>query len=144
MSAMPALFVSHGSPMILLDPSPARDFLAGLAATVPRPRAILAVSAHWTTAAPQVSVAARPQTIHDFHGFPPQLYDLRYPAPGDPALAASYVDAFANGLQALGYSGAVIRSLLQADPADLVGIRFTPASGSLQTPGPQAGQALRS
>ncbi len=64
--------------------------------------------------------------------------------PGDPTLAASYVDAFANGLQALGYSGAVIRSLLQADPADLVGIRFTPASGSLQTPGPQAGQALRS
>lgn len=64
--------------------------------------------------------------------------------PGDLALAASYVDAFANGLQALGYSGAVIRSVLHADAADLVGIRFTPASGSLQTPGPEAGQALRS
>ncbi len=64
--------------------------------------------------------------------------------PGDLALAASYVDAFANGLQALGYSGAVIRSVLRADAADLVGIRFTPASGSLQTPGPEAGQALRS
>jgi hypothetical protein len=64
--------------------------------------------------------------------------------PGDLALAVSYVDAFANGLQALGYSGAVIRSVLRADAADLVGIRFTPASGSLQTPGPEAGQALRS
>lgn len=63
--------------------------------------------------------------------------------PGDPALAATYVDAFADGLQALGYSGAVIRSVLRADAADLVGIRFTPASGSLQTPGPEAGQALR-
>ncbi len=84
---LPALFVSHGAPTLPLSDSPARDFLAGLAATLPRPRAILAVSAHWETAQPAVSAAAHPATIHDFRGFPAALYQLRYPAPGDPALA---------------------------------------------------------
>lgn len=87
--SLPALFVSHGSPLILIEPSPARDFLAGLGALVPRPRAIVVVSAHWATPAPCVSAMARPPTIHDFHGFPPQLYDLRYDAPGAPDLAAT-------------------------------------------------------
>lgn len=88
MPRLPALFVSHGSPMTLVQPSPARDFLVGLGASLPRPRAILAVSAHWTTARPTVSGSARPATLHDFHGFPPQLYDLRYEPPGAPELAA--------------------------------------------------------
>jgi 4,5-DOPA dioxygenase extradiol len=87
MSRLPTLFVSHGSPMTLVQPSPARDFLASLAAAVPRPKAVLAVSAHWTTARPQVSNAARPHTIYDFHGFPPQLYQLRYQPPGAPKVA---------------------------------------------------------
>lgn len=64
-------------------------------------------------------------------------------APGDAEHAARHADAFASGLELLGYSAAVIRSVLQAAPAELVAIRFTPSFGSLQTPGPEAGQALR-
>ncbi len=83
----PALFVSHGSPMIALQATPAASFLAGLAASLQRPRAILVVSAHWETAAPMLNAVDRNDTIHDFFGFPRPLYDLRYPAPGDAALA---------------------------------------------------------
>lgn len=87
MSRMPALFVSHGAPTLVMESVPARAFLRDLGAELPRPRAILAVSAHWLTEAPAVSAAPRPETIHDFHGFPAPLYDLSYPAPGDAALA---------------------------------------------------------
>ncbi|MCF3946418.1 dioxygenase [Acidiphilium sp. AL] len=84
---LPSLFVSHGSPMLALSRTPARDFLAGLAATLPRPQAILVISAHWETEAPMVNAVARNDTIHDFGGFPKPLYELTYTAPGDPALA---------------------------------------------------------
>ena len=84
---LPALFVSHGAPTLPLEDSPARHFLEKLGGEVPRPRAILAVSAHWETARPAASVAARPGTMHDFHGFPDALYRLRYPAPGAPDVA---------------------------------------------------------
>ena len=85
----PALFVSHGSPMLALEDGPAHRFLRGWSADLPRPRAILAVSAHWETATPTVSLAARPETIHDFRGFPTALDELRYPAPGAPDVAAA-------------------------------------------------------
>ncbi|HTW29496.1 MAG TPA: class III extradiol ring-cleavage dioxygenase [Acetobacteraceae bacterium] len=88
----PSLFVSHGSPMLALDDSPARRFLAGLGDTLPRPRAVLVVSAHWETAQPRANAVARNDTIHDFYGFPLPLYALRYPAPGDAALAERVTD----------------------------------------------------
>ncbi len=85
---MPTIFLSHGSPMLPLTDAPARDFLSGLAARLPTPKAILVASAHWETARPAVNAVARNETIYDFYGFPPPLYQLRYPAPGDAALAA--------------------------------------------------------
>lgn len=81
---LPALFVSHGAPTLPFDDVPARDFLRGLGESLPRPRAIAVVSAHWETDAPRVSGSNA--TIHDFYGFPRPLYDLRYPAPVDAAL----------------------------------------------------------
>jgi len=87
MTTLPSLFVSHGSPMMALRQSPTREFLGGLRASVDRPRAILCVSAHWESAHPAVSTTAAPETIHDFGGFPDELYQMRYTAPGAPDLA---------------------------------------------------------
>ena len=85
---MPTLFVSHGSPMLAVDEAnPAYGFLSQLGGMLPRPEAILMISAHWETAAPRVTAAEQLNTIHDFYGFPEPLYQLRYPANGQPALA---------------------------------------------------------
>lgn len=87
MDRQPVLFVSHGAPTFALDAGAAGPRLAALGATLPRPAAVLVVSPHWMTTAPRVGTVARPETIHDFGGFDPALYDIAYPAPGHPGLA---------------------------------------------------------
>ena len=84
---LPTLFVSHGAPTIAVEDVSETRAWAALAKELPRPREILVISAHWDTPEPAVSTVAQPETIHDFYGFPPQLYELRYPAPGATQLA---------------------------------------------------------
>ena len=85
---LPALFIGHGSPLnIVADNSYTRD-LEALAARLPRPAAILVVSAHWLTKGTAVGADERNVTIYDFFGFPDELYEKNYPAPGSPAVAA--------------------------------------------------------
>lgn len=88
MSRFPSIFISHGSPMLPLETHSARDFLQGLGQQLGYPKAIVCISAHWSTARPCVTGAAHPQPIHDFYGFPEAAYQLKYFPPGAPELAS--------------------------------------------------------
>lgn len=90
--SLPAVFVSHGAPTLAIEPGPTHAFLKQLGEDLGTPRAVVCVSAHWEASAPTVSGAEQPATIHDFFGFPQRLYELHYPAPGDPALAGRIAD----------------------------------------------------
>jgi len=138
MTSLPALFVSHGAPTLVLDDVPARAFLARVGGDLGRPSAIVVVSAHYEATGVRVDRSERPRTIHDFGGFPPALYEMRYPAPGDPALAgeivgllrAAGVDAATDDRWGLDHGAWVPLSLMypQAD-VPVVAVSVDPAAG---------------
>lgn len=95
MAKMPTLFVSHGGPNVVTDPSDARTFLTQLSTHVPRPSAIVINSAHFEAPGPAVVRDPTPGMIYDFSGFAPELHEMIYPAPGNPALADTVLDLLA-------------------------------------------------
>jgi len=103
MSRLPTIFLSHGSPMHALDAGGAGTAWRAIADSLPKPRAVLVASAHWETSLPMLGGAERPETIHDFSGFPPGLYRLQYAAPGSPALAQQVAEV----LKAAGHAPSV-------------------------------------
>jgi len=134
----PALFLSHGAPTLPLDRDhPTYAFLKQLGTALPRPEAILMVSAHWDTAVPTLTTSEVNGTFHDFYGFPEELYALRYPAPGAPGLArdvagllrAAGLDAQSDGERGLDH-GAWVPLMLMYPRADIPVLQLSLQTGA--------------
>jgi len=151
MARLPSLFVSHGSPMLAIQESPAHHFLKNLGATLPTPSAILVASAHWESmGGPAVSVTAKPETIHDFGGFPQALFDIQYPAAGAPQLAARAVELLKQGGFPVGVStsrgldhGAWVPLRLIYPQADIPVFQVSVVRGATPADHFRIGQALQ-
>ncbi len=89
---MPVLFVGHGNPMHAIQNDTITETWGSVGKALPKPQAIVVISAHWLTSGTHVTAAKKPETIYDMYGFPPELYEVRYPANGDPKIAKEIVD----------------------------------------------------
>lgn len=150
MSPLPTIFVSHGSPMLALQDSPARRFLQGLGQSLPRPTAIVVISSHWQTPGnPAVSLAPQPDTIHDFGGFPQALFEIGYPAAGAPQVAERAAALFQAAGIAAGRSasrgldhGAWVPLRLMYPDADIPVMQISLVRGASPALHEQLGRAL--
>jgi len=147
---MPALFLSHGSPLLAIADSAARRYLTALGARLPRPDAVVVLSAHHDAERVEITSSTRPPTIHDFGGFPRELYELEYRAPGSPELAARVeklladadIDAVLEPRRGLDH-GAWIPLLLMYPAADLPVVQVSIDSARDPAWHFQLGRALR-
>jgi 4,5-DOPA dioxygenase extradiol len=150
MTSLPTLFISHGSPMLAIQDSPARRFLEGLGQTLPRPRAILIVSAHWESqAGPAISLAQEPETIHDFGGFPPALFAIQYPAHGSPEVARQVAQRLEQAAYPVSLSpqrgldhGAWVPLMLMYPDADIPAFQVSLMRGATAAEHERLGEAL--
>ena len=150
MPRQPTLFISHGSPLHALDAGDAGRAWQAIAAALPRPRAVLMVSAHWETSLPMLTGGTVLQTIHDFGGFPAPLYKLRYEAPGSPQLAdeaagllrAAGIASSINGVRGIDHGAWVpLRWMYPAVDVPVVQLSVQPGLGTRHHL--QMGQALQ-
>lgn len=148
---MPTLFISHGSPMLAIEDSAAHHYLRGLGKALPRPTAVIVISAHWESSGGQVvSLAPHPETIHDFVGFPEALFEIQYPAPGAPAAATHAAALLEQAGFGVGRSatrgldhGAWVPLHLMYPDADIPVAQISLRRGASPAENEQLGKALR-